>query len=285
MADAFRVARNGFTDAQRRYLRAWAENPAIREFRLAANAPRVDLAAAMWRAPLPANVAVYDLPLANFTPLRNAARSNIAAAALEFAMRQPADAERRLHETISVGFLLVNDGRSVLEALIGAAIVSEARLSLDAFYQATGRAAEARLVSSASDPELRLAEQSGFPKRMPTDQMFDSIGAIIRDTTVALAVRWELLLNYRALEPCTDLRQLIFGADSTYRSALLEARSQLVRLPTDSVRFGLASRGLDRSDPMVQGAPVGHSRSWLFRVVSAVTGHPVLESCGMAFGL
>ena len=158
-------------------------------------------------------------------------------------------------------------------------------MSLDAFYQATGRAAEARLVSSASDPEPTVARVSGFTQRMQTDLMFDSIAAIIRDSTVAPGVRWELLLGFRTLEPCTDLRQLIFGADSSFRHAMIEARSHLVRIPTDSVRFAVAARGLDRQDPLVQGTPVGHSKNWLFRAVSVVTGHPVLESCGMAFGL
>ena len=285
IADAFRLARGGFSDRQRRYLRAMSENPTLREFRMAANAPRLDMAAAMWDIPAGANVAFYELPIPAFGGIRNAARSNVAAAALELSAGQTRDAERRIQEVISIGFLMMNDGRTIIEALVGSAIINEARVSYETFLQATGRPSEARFVSSASDPASELPSDNRPRARITLLEMFDSLRTVVHDSTALPAFRWEMLLGVHSLEPCTDLRQLVFGVDSTYRESLGRARAGLMTLPSDSIRFAIAARTLDPGDPIRGGLAVDRSHNWLGRAVTLVTGHPVFEGCGITVGL
>ena len=276
IADAFRVARGGLSDTQRRYLRRLSENPALREFRLAANAPALDLGAAMWRIPAGTAVNFYELPGLRGAPLRHAARSNLAAAALELSTGQPRDAERRIREVISVGFLLIRHGAMIFDNLVGAALVNEARQALESFYQASSRPNDARFVSSASDPTFDATDVDQ-PRVTSLEQMLAESRRVVFDSTVVRGLRWELLLNSYAYEPCSDMRQIVFGADSTHRATIGAARQALMRHPSDSILFAIASRPMG-GDDAARG-------QWPGRIVSALTGNRVFESCMILMGL
>jgi hypothetical protein len=276
IADAFRVARGGLSDTQRRYLRRLSENPALREFRLAANAPALDIGAAMWRIPPGTAVSFYELPGLRGAPIRNAARSNLAAAALELSTGQPRDAERRIREVISVGFLLIRHGAMIFDNLVGAALVNEARQALESFYQATSRPNDARFVSSASDPTFDATDVDG-QRVTSLDQMLAESRRVVFDSTAVRGLRWELLLNSYAYEPCSDMRQIVFGADSTHRATIGAAQRALTRHPSDSILFAIASRPMG-GDDAARGP-------WPGRIVSALTGNRVFESCMILIGL
>jgi len=279
IVDAFRVAPRGFTDTQRRYLLRLAENPALAEFRLVANARHLDIGAAMWNVPPGSRLSPRYLPLMRFGGIRNAARSNTAQAALDLAAGQPRDAERRLREVISVGFLMMDDAKFLLENLVGAALVNNARLALEAFYQATGRPAEARFVSAASDPQPDLRIESGGRARPSIEEVMRAQREIVLDSTEINGLRWEMLVAY-AITPCMDPRQIIFGPDSLHVAMIRDAERQLVRSASDSVLFSLVEQPLDDRHMTRNGVPLAtYPRTVLGWTVSAVTGHAVFAAC------
>ena len=286
LADAFRQAPRGFSDAQRTYLTRLANNPALAEFRLAAAAPALDLGVAVWNVPPESRLSWHELPIIKFTGLRGAAASNTAQAALDLAAGRRVDAERRLREVISVGFLLMRDGRTLLENLVGAAIVIGARNSLAAFYEVTGRGAESRFVSSASDPGSDARLEIEASRRVAFEEMMRSVRRTVLDTTEMRGLRWELLLSLYSLAPCSDMRQILFGVDSTHRATLDEARRSLVRGSTDSLLFAFVEQPMDTLRMTRGGTPlIGRSRNPVMRSVSIVTGHRTLEACAAMLGI
>ena len=283
--DAFAAARRGFTDEQRRWLRQLADNPALAEFRLAANAPRLDLSSAVFAIPPGARIFVTDLPTASFSGIRTAATSNTAAAAIDLAAGQPQDAERRLREVISVGILLMRDGNTLLENLVGAAIVNSGRQSLEAFYQATGRATEARAVSAASDPTMDMSLEPDRRTSVPSDEMVRVLRRIVLDAAEPRGLRWEMLVGYSFM-PCTDARQILFGPDSAQTAVMNAARASLVRSPADSIYFSVIEQPMDRHYMLRDGQPMTRVpftvTGWVAR---AITGHNVFASCAALMGL
>ena len=285
LADAFAVAaRRALTDDQRRYLSAASRNPALAEFRLAAAAPHLDIWAALYEIPPGSRMSIMDLPVLQFSGIRTAAASNIASAALDLAGGQREDAERRLREVISVGFLIMNHGRTTLESLIGASIVNVGRESLDAFFQATGRPAEARAVAASSDPSFEmLGDQER--RRVRQDEINAALRRIVLDSTELRGLRFEMLLNY-SYSPCSDLRQMLFGPDAAHRATMDSARLALVRTSSDSLIFSFVEQPLDTRHMTRDGVPLVRERftvsGW---IASRLTGHNVFATCAGIVGL
>jgi hypothetical protein len=226
----------------------------------------------------------YEFPIPKFSPLRNTANANVALAALDLGEGRAEDGERRLREVISVGFLLIEDGHFLIENLIGAAMIGSARTSLSALYQATGRTRDARFVSAESDP-APPAVDAERTRRVPLAEIDREIRRIVLDTTEIPGLRWELLLNGFAWQPCTDMHQVIFGADSLHRATLIEARQRLVRTASDSMLFAMVARASDHpvSAQGARGRAIRTSQSFA-RGVSWLTGNRQLVACLSLFG-
>ena len=280
---AFQRTGSGLTLEERGFLDDLASNAALGEFELLARAPALDLVPAFWDIPAGTQPWWPELPIPNFAPIKSAAQSNTAQAALDFAAGRPRDAERRLREVISAGFLMIRDGDNLIINLIGASLVSNARTSLVAFLDATGRAKEARSISTETDPVITVVEHGGPTS---TDEISREVRRAILDRGEIRGLRWELLLSSFSLEPCADMHQVIFGADSLHRATLVEARRTLVRRPSDSLLFAIAERAADSpaTADVARGRAVRATRPF-GRVVTALTGHRQFEGCLAALGL
>ena len=277
---AFRKARRGLTLQERDYLRALADNTALQEFRTLARAPSMDLNAAYWN--LTPDATWMQLPIVKGSPVRQAAAANLAQAALDFSDGRTALAEQRIKETLSAGFVLMKDGRAVIENLFGIAIVGQARTALAALYEVTGRERDARFVSAENDPEPPPSLMTG-PFTM--EDVLRSMRAQVLDTTMLPGVRWEVL-QLLAFEPCSDLHQVIFGPDSLHLTTLAEAKRTMVKRPSDSAFFALAERVsvLPQTARGSRGAAVRVTRP-ITRATRLLTGNRQLEACLSLFGV
>ncbi|MGH7679069.1 MAG: hypothetical protein ACRENU_11425, partial [Gemmatimonadaceae bacterium] len=275
---AFLKARNGFTAAERDFLRATADNSALEEFRMLARAPALDFSAAYWELGTPEGPRSWsELPFPRFEFVRNASNANAAQAALDFAAGRVPEAERRLRENISAGFLMMEHGRMLMLNLFGANGVANARLSLAAFYDATGRSREARAISAEEDPDVSSAEPS---MRMDADEVNRMLGRTILDESEPLGLRWELLLGGFIWTACSDLHQVLFGSDSLYVNTLASARASLVRTQSDSLLFVMADRVAQNSSlPLPRGQSVWAPHRPVAWMVSTLTGNRQLEAC------
>ena len=280
-AHAIRQAPRGFTIAQRDYLKIVADNSALEEFRILARAREMDFVAAYWD--ITPTTAFINLPIPRYAPLRLAANADIAQAALDFADGRPQDAERKIREVISVGFLMIREAHLWIESTFGVVLVSSGRAALAALYQSTGKAAQARFVSSETDPDITAQDQ---PRSRPDlEELQRRLRTMIMDTAMLPGLRWEQLVLQMPVEPCTDLHQVVFGPDSLHVATLEEARRTLVRRPSDSLFFSLAERSvvLPITAKKSRGAMVKATRP-VTAAISAVTGNRQLEGCLSLFG-
>jgi hypothetical protein len=267
------------TPGTRDTLRQAAANPQLAAFRTFARAPTYDyLGAAMSLGKLD-SLSIPQVPIMRMSPMRLLAAGDFAAGVLAMADGRNAEAELRFKEVLSAGFLMIGQGNTLIEALVGRTLVLKGRLGLTALYQQTGRAAEAGFVSEASDP----SDASVPDRQMNLDQRQARVRAmaLVKDKSMFRGVRMESLFFPLAYGPCGDLKQIVFGVDPTYTMALRTVRKELVRFPSDSVFFDKISLALDR--PMIDGFGDG---AWdykllapIARVVDFLTGSKRLQSC------
>jgi hypothetical protein len=129
---------------------------------------------------------------------------------------------------------------------------------------------------------IAIGEQD-LRRRMSLDEISQTLRRTVLDTAEVRGLRWELLFGY-SVQPCTDMHQLVFGADSLHLATMAEARRRLVRWPSDSVLFAIAERTTER--PVNTGSRSGVARvnRPFGRAVSAITGHRQIEACLSLFG-
>ncbi len=276
---AFSVARSGFSQDQRRFLTAVANNPPLALFRRVARARAADIGGGLWDAPADSVVSWTELPTFRFA-ISNVAASNVAAAALDLEAGRVAIAEQRLREVISVGYLVQNGARTTNEESSGSALVSMGRLSLEALFTAVGRTDDANFVSTKSDPAIPRGP--GNTQRVRADLLHATLRGRILDTTESIGVRWQLLLGPFAYLPCTSVSQMIFGHNARHRADLEEFRNALVRYPSDERRFTMAVRGWGQLlDPNSRYRPGSRSAGGEF--ATRITRNRQAETCGTLF--
>jgi hypothetical protein len=276
---AFRLAARGYSIPQRDFLRSLADNTALEEFRILARARALDFAAAY--ADIRAVPRWLDFPIPRFQHVSEAANSNVAAAALDFAAGRRQQAEQRLRENINAGFLLIENGRLTIENAVGAGIVARTRPALVTLLELTGRAGEARIISQERDP-ARPSYEASVTRWPSFDEVNAEVRRVILDDTEPLGVRWELSLNWLAFEPCSDLHQVMFGSDSLHRATMDAARAKLVHSRTDSLMFQIVERASDRPVEVTATSPGPYDwqrHRTVARMWSALTGNRQLEAC------
>lgn len=281
LAEDMRAARTRLARRRRQQLDSLARHPIVHEFRTLARARRLDAAGAA----MPANVLdsafvsyVPGLPLR--TILRAASPANLAAATIAMADGRTAEAELRLRETLSVGFLLIDEGNATMDVFGGAAILDQARAAMLPFFEATGRPADARFVSP--DADLRPFMEATVRAHALDPQLhYERMMALLGDTADLRAIRIDVLFGQAAFAPCADIRQVLFGVEPRHRELMARAAESLVRFPSDSAIFAHAIGAMDRpfrhrdgKRPMVQA---------LARGVDWLIGGRRLESCVALF--
>jgi hypothetical protein len=134
-------------------------------------------------------------------------------------------------------------------------------------------------VSEASDPADGLV----IARQLQLDQRQSQISALrqLNDTLMFRGMRMEVLVFPLSYGPCGDLKQIVFGVDSSHTAALVNARKSLVRFPSDSVYFDKMSMALERpmSDGFGDGGLDFRVINVIAKAVDFLTGSRRMESC------
>jgi hypothetical protein len=201
------------------------------------------------------------MPIPRFGGLRAAAQAHIGAAAYELTQGRAERAETLLSEVISVGFLLSDRGPTLIEYVIGFALIESGGRALEDLYIAAGRTeAHADLLRSRAVAERASARVrvDGF---RGTETWVRSLPDLVLDTSAVRGLRWEHLIGVTTLTPCLNLHRMVFGPDEEYRSFIDQARASLVRFPSEEGLFEIAEAGW-------LGAIQSDSDTWLGRLLS-----------------
>ncbi|MEM7413945.1 MAG: hypothetical protein AAF389_00525 [Gemmatimonadota bacterium] len=237
-----RVDRGLSTD-QLEYMDELAGHPASELFSQLATATSLDAGSARWETPFPAGTTMATVPVPRFGAVRRAAEIQMARAAVALSSGRVEEAELRIREVITVGYLLADDGPTLIDNLIGVTLVEGGGSALAELFRASGRVEQAaelsRLVLVAEGAAGRL------PARLNSspEGFVNSLPDLVLDTTAVRGIRWEYFINLATIAPCMNVHRMVFGPGQEYSDFVEEARAALVRFPSDEALFELARYG------------------------------------------
>ncbi|MGD2217645.1 MAG: tetratricopeptide repeat protein [Gemmatimonadales bacterium] len=239
-ARLFRAAVEGLNDEQRVYLREVSSHPGFAQYSIAARASEADILAAMYVLPFPDDYSVWSLPFPNFANTKDAARAHVALAALLLADGRLEDAETAIREVISVGLLIVDEGTTLIEGVVGTAIVKTGCDALAEFYMIAGREDEAEtlylisaIIEHGRDP-IYAREFESF------DEAREAYYEVLGHPDRARSARWGALTRVSEA-PCFSVRELVVGTRRNHRRAMEQAGQYLLRRQSDVALFELIS--------------------------------------------
>ena len=238
-----RVA-DGVGPEQRAYLAQIAAHPAAGEFSRLAQATEIDVGSARWERPFPPGTTMATIPIPDFSTIRKAANAHIAAAAYEVVKGDNDRAERLLSEVISVGFLLSDQGPTLIDNVIGHRLVNAGGAALEDLYRVSGQIEAAAELSRLKQVAERVAALIRVQLTHGSAEAWvRALPEIVLDSALARGIRWEYFIGFTTMAPCLNLHGIVFGADDSYTAFIEEARESLVRWPSDEAVFQIAKHG------------------------------------------
>jgi len=164
---------------------------------------------------------------------------------VEVSTGRPADAERTLVELISTGFLLVDQGPTLLDNLMGVVLANMGGDALEGYYRRVGRGAEADALAFARSAATDAAHRSRAGL-VPEDvhALLRGVPDLVETEEALRGLRCEYFATFNMLAPCINLHKMVFGPDETYDEWRERARDQLVRVDGERELFDLAESGV-----------------------------------------
>lgn len=261
--------RTGLSAEELAAVRQAASHPAQMEFDVLATADRVDMVATRWVTPFADSLNVLSLPWPRFTELRYAALARISKGMVEQMNGQDAQAELTIRDVVSIGFLLIDNGPTLIDNLIGVVIAGIGGDALEGLYELQGRTSDLEALRWAREAAVNAARaaRTGIPDS-DIHTTLRAIPDIVTNPDALRGLRWEYFATFNLLAPCINLHKMVFGPDDTYAEWLDDARRSLVRVPGEAPLFDLAQTEIATGDPR------GGLFPWLLRLTLGSQSRP-----------
>ncbi len=249
-------------------------HPAHAEFPVVASAGSADIIGTRYELPLPDSVTPFELPIPSLRGVHQAVGAHFVLAARELYQGRPRDAERMVREVVSVGFVLIDDGPSALEGMIGTRLVENGSEALEHLFRATGRSGEAdQLKSLREGIEEALDRAVELGTAVDAQSALQQIPSAVLNESVMKGLRWELFLIFNTLAPCVNMNKVVFGTGESYEWWLQEAESVLVESESDAEMFNFLREG------WFGGAEYARVPLWLRATIGFTFGSSQSGSC------
>ena len=219
-----------FSPEELAYLRGVAESPVWRDFDRVASAAQVDLIGGKFALPFRDDAFALDMPTMRYADTKLLANAGVVRAAYFAATGQPERAEAALRSVVSFGFAMIDNGTTLMDALIGRAVVDIGRGGLQQWYALAGDARGLEL--AAPLPKGQRPKSSIDGTRIDADAMRARLLADASDPRAPRAVRLESLRQL-SFASCGSPRGLLFGHSADVDAAFDNARTSLARNPSD----------------------------------------------------
>jgi hypothetical protein len=146
---------------------------------------------------------------------------------------------------ISTGFLLIDQGPTLLDNLMGVVLANIGGDALEALYRRTDRATEGDELEWARTAALGAARKARAGL-IPEDihSLLQGIPDLVEAEDALRGLRWEYFATFNTLAPCINLHKMVFGPDQSYDDWRERVRDTLVRVPGERDLFALAERGV-----------------------------------------
>ena len=224
------------------YLAGIALHEAHGDFSRLAAAPELDAMAGRWNIPF-RDVGMATLPVPRFNYLTQGANAHLGKAVYELALGDESKAEHTIREVLSVGFLIADDGPTLIDNLIGYALVNLGASALDAFYETTGRSTDVAALRQARGAALRAAQVLIQGRAETLENTLAELPEIAASSVALRGLRWEFFTLTNTIAPCINLNRIVFGPDDNYADWVADVRESLVRWPSEEALFALALDG------------------------------------------
>ena len=234
-----------FDDEEQTALRQAAEHAAHSEFDILARAELVDVVSGRWVLPFPDSMTFQDLPWPRFPAFRTAGLAKVAKASVELSSGRTEAAETTLRELVSTGFLLIDQGPTLIDNLMGVVLANMGGDALEAYYRRIGRPDEAEAIEWARRSALEAASKARAGL-IPEDihSLLQGVPDLVETEDALRGLRWEYFATFNVLAPCINLHKMVFGPDETYDEWRERARDALVRVRGERDLFDLAESGV-----------------------------------------
>ena len=225
-------------------MRQAALHPAHEEFHLLARAELVDVVSGRWIVPFPDSLTFRDLPWPRFQAFRTAGLAQVAKASVEANGGRREDAEHTLEELISTGFLLIDQGPTLIDNLMGVVLTDMGGDALEGYFRRIGDDARAEALVWARESASAAAKRSRAGT-IPEDvhSLLQGVPDLVTNDGALRGLRWEYFATFNMLAPCINLHKMVFGPDEAYDDWRADARDALVRVRGERDLFGLAENG------------------------------------------
>ena len=255
-----------FSEDEQAALRQAAAHPAQGELDLLARAALVDVVTGRWVLPFPDSLTFQDLPWPRFQSFRTAGLARVSKAAVELDGGDAAQAERTLRELVTTGFLLIDQGPTLLDNLIGVELTRMGADALEALYTRTGREAEAEALAWGRAGALEAAGKARAGL-VPEDarSLLQGVPELVENDEALRGLRWEYFATFNMLAPCINLQKMVFGPGEDLEEWRRRAERSIVRVPGEQELFDLAEHG-------VIGTTGAETRGLLPRLLGIVLG-------------
>ena len=230
------------------YLGAVASHEAHGEFSRLSVTAELDAMAGRWEIPFD-GVGMATLPVPRFNLLTQGAHAHVGKAIYELALGDEGRAEATIREVLSLGFLLADDGPTLIDNLIGFALVNMGGRALDSFYETTGRASDLAALRQARGAALRAAQVLTQGRAETLEGTLAELPQIASSPVTLRGLRWESFTLTNTIAPCINLNRVVFGPDMYYAQWVEDVRESLVRWPSEEALFDLALDGYFGAPP------------------------------------
>jgi hypothetical protein len=226
------------------YLERVVQYPALADLSRVAQARSADIAGARWNTAQFAGAGAIDLPFARFSGLRDATQFHTAKAVLELSRGDAEAAETTLREVIAVGLLLMREGPTMIDVLVGTSIAISGGASLQSLYRATGRHADADALLRPQEGIDRMeAVTRALHSSSDVNALLERSIAMTTNDALPRGMRWDALLSVQTAAGCLNPHTVVFGSGAQYDEWIESTRTSLVRYPSEQALFDVVLRG------------------------------------------
>jgi hypothetical protein len=150
---------------------------------------------------------------------------------------------------VSTGFLLIDQGPTLIDNLIGVEMTRMGADALEGYYRRTGQPVQADALAWAREGALRASRKSRAGL-VPEDvrALLQGVPALVENEEALRGLRWEYFATFNMLAPCINLHKMVFGPDATYDEWRRRAERSIVRVPGEQQLFDLAEGGVVGAD-------------------------------------
>ena len=217
-------------------------------------------------------------PVSRFNHVRLGAQAHVGKAVHELAHGDVSAAESTIREVITVGFLMVDDGPTIIDNLLGFGLINLGADALETFLETTGRDTDLAALRQVREAATRASKVQVRGQALNLESVLAQLPEMAANPATLRGLRWDLFTLTNTLTPCINLNRVVFGPDSTYGDWLERVRVSLVQWPSEEALFDLSLDGYF-------GAPTQSDRSTLLARVLGITmgGSDTPGSCKEIF--